>query len=132
MLWKCVTICQFLHEGQDLAFQVWLTFAEQRGRITSLELPALFSLMHPRMLFGFSAMRAHCWLMFKSLFTRTLRSSSKLLFSQLAPHAYWWMGLFLTRSRTFNILLLNFTSFLFCPSYLACPGLSESQHTFKI
>lgn len=62
---KYITICQFLHKWQDLALQRHLITAEQRRRITSLDLLAVLPFIQPRMLFVFCAERTHCCLIFK-------------------------------------------------------------------
>lgn len=60
--------------------------------------------MHPRILFAFSATRAHCWLMHHLLSTRAPRSfSAELLFSRSAPNLHWCVTLHLP---------LNFIRFL--------------------
>ena len=57
--------------------------------------------------------RAHCWLMFNMVSTRTSSSfSAKLLSSWSAPSICWCMGLFLARCRTLHFSLLNFMRFL--------------------
>ena len=92
----------------DLALQLCLTGAEQRGRITSLELLAVLLLMQPRRLVAFLATRARCWLVVDLLPTRIPRTfSGKLLSSQLATSVCWCVGLFLPRCRTWHLLLLN-------------------------
>jgi len=48
--------------------------AKQRGRITSLSLPAILLLMQPRTPLAFFAARAHCWFMFNVVSTRTPRA----------------------------------------------------------
>lgn len=47
----------------DPASQTCLTSAEQRRRITSPSLLAMFYLMHPWRMLAFSAAKAHCWLL---------------------------------------------------------------------
>lgn len=89
----------------DLALQLWPISAEQRERITSLELLAMLLL---RRLVAFLAMRAHCWLVVALLPARIPRTfSGKLLSSQLATTVCWWVGLFFSRCRTWHFLLLN-------------------------
>ena len=66
-----------------------LSIAEQRGRITSLDLLATLFAMYPRIRLAFWATRSHCWLMTNQLPTRTPRSfSTELLSSRSAPHLY--------------------------------------------
>lgn len=62
---KYITICQLLHKWQDLALQRHLVTAEQRRRITSLDLLAVLPFIQPRMLFVFCAIKTHCCLIFK-------------------------------------------------------------------
>lgn len=52
-----------------------LTSAEQK-RFTSLDLLAMFSLVQPRELLAFVAVRVHCWLKISLVCTRTHRSFS--------------------------------------------------------
>jgi len=85
-----------------------LTSAEQKGRLTSLLLMAMFPLVQPRYcwLFCFLATRAHCLLMVNLVSTRTPRSfSAKLLCSWAAPSMYWclWLCLPLCRSGRDNV-----------------------------
>ncbi|KAK4827750.1 hypothetical protein QYF61_021221 [Mycteria americana] len=69
-----------------------LTSAEQRGRITSLDLLAILLLMQPRIPSAFFKGRVHCLLIFNLVSTRTLRSFSAKLFSSWAVlSTYWWM-----------------------------------------
>ena len=53
----------------DRGLQMCLIRAEQKGRITSLDLLARLCLVQPRMPLDFFAARAHCWLMFNFLST---------------------------------------------------------------
>ena len=63
--------------------------SEQRGRITSLTLLAMFFLMHPRTPLAFLATRAQCWLMGNLLSIRTPRSlSAELLSRRSIPDLY--------------------------------------------
>ncbi|XP_055576153.1 uncharacterized protein LOC129736772 [Falco cherrug] len=63
-----------------------LPSAEQRGRITSLDLLAMLLLMHPRVLLAALATRAHCWLVGNLLSTSTPTSfSAELPPSRPAP-----------------------------------------------
>ena len=72
----------------------------------------LFS-MYPRIPLAFLAVRAHCWLMAKLLFTRTPRSfCTELLSSRSSPKLYQCMQLLLSECRTLYLLLLNFIRFL--------------------
>ncbi|KAK4810782.1 hypothetical protein QYF61_008754, partial [Mycteria americana] len=89
-----------------------LTSAEERGRITSLDLLAILCLMQPRIPLALAA-RAHCWLMFNLVSTRTPRSfSARLLSSWVAPSIYWCLGLFLPKCRTWHFPWLNCMRFL--------------------
>jgi len=45
----------------DMGLQGGLTRAEQRGRITSLDLLATLLLMQPRLRLAFWAVSTHCW-----------------------------------------------------------------------
>lgn len=47
----------------ESALQLGLVSADQRGRITSLGLPAIHFLMQPRMMLSFAS-RAHFWLIY--------------------------------------------------------------------
>ncbi|XP_068782109.1 uncharacterized protein [Struthio camelus] len=86
--------------------------AEERGRITSLDLLATLCLMHPRRPLAFLAARAHCCLML-NLSTRTPRSfSAELLSSRSAPSLDWCLGFFLPTCRTLPLPWWNFMRFL--------------------
>jgi len=53
-----------------MQYSKWgLTRAEQRGRITSLDLLVMLLLMQPRIWLAFQAASAHCWLMLNLLST---------------------------------------------------------------
>lgn len=85
-----VSVCP----GQRLLRRPWcqlysrciLTSGEQKGGITSLSPLAIHCLMQPRIPFAFFTVKAHCWLVFSLVPTRTIRSfSDKLLSSWVAP-----------------------------------------------
>lgn len=59
-----------------------------RGIITPLDLLAILYLMQPNIPLVLSATRAHCWLMFTLLSTRTLRPLSAEIFSSRVPSAW--------------------------------------------
>lgn len=93
----------------DPALQMCLTRAEQRARITSLNLLVMPHLMQPRMLVTIFAMRVHRWLLVNLMSTRTLGSLSvELVYSQTALRLYWLMGLFCTWFRILHFPLLVF------------------------
>lgn len=95
------------------ADQMYLTSAEQRRRIMSLDLLETPFLMQAEMLVAFFAARAHYWFMI-SLSIRTPRSfSAELLASRVAPGFCWCMSLFLPVFRTSYFLLLNFLRLFF-------------------
>ena len=84
-----------------------LNSAEERGRITSLNLLATLHLMKPRIPSTTVAARAHCWLMFILVSTMTpMDFSAKLLSRRSASSIYWCLGLFLPRCRTLHFALL--------------------------
>ena len=97
---------------QDPALRMGLISAEQRGRITSLDLLAILLLMQPKMLLAAfcckGVLLAHVNLV------STASSSAKLLSSQAVRSLYWCMALFLPRGRTWHFPL-SFVRFL-----LAC------------
>ena len=68
----------------DAVLQMCATNAEQRGRITSIDLLAMLLLMQPRMLLAAFATRVHCNPMVSLFATRTPRSFSAQLLSSLA------------------------------------------------
>lgn len=78
--------------------------------------------------------RAHCWLMFNLMSTKTpISFSAKLLSSWFSPSMYWCLGLFFHRCRTLQFSLLNFMRFLstsleFPPNSPGCWGSSDWQH----
>lgn len=79
-----------------------------------LELLSVLLLAQPRMPQAIPASRDHCWLMLSSLPSRTPRASSaELLPSQTGPSQYCCQQLFLSRSMTWHLSLLNFIWFLF-------------------
>jgi len=65
----------------DKGLQVGLTRAEQRGRITSLDLLAMLLLMKPRIWLAFWAVSAHCQVMLSFRSTSTPKSFSSGLLS---------------------------------------------------
>lgn len=86
-----------------------LTRAKEKGRITSLCPLATLFLMQSRRLLAFFATKAHCWLVVKSLSTRTPRSfCTKLLSIQSVPSACCCIVLFLPSCWTCHFFLLNF------------------------
>lgn len=92
----------------ELALQMCLTSAEWRGRISSVNpiaIIAMLFLVKPRKLLTFFAVRAHCCLMLNLLSTRCF--FVKLLSNWMAPTAYWYTGLFLSRCRTVILLSQN-------------------------
>lgn len=73
--------------------------------------------MQPSLLLAFLVARAHCWLMFNLVATRTPKSFSvNLLPSWVSPNMYRCMGFFLPRCRTLFFSSLNFTGFM--PAHL--------------
>lgn len=78
---QCVYVCLALVRPK-------LATALQKDLIKS-ELRERMILMQPRMVLVTFAVRAHCWLMFKFLSTRT--SSAKLLSRKTIPNLYWLM-----------------------------------------
>lgn len=82
------------------------------GRITSPDLFAILCLTQSRIPLSFLATKAHYWLMFNLVSTRTPWSfPTMLLSSWVAPSMSWCLGLFSPRCRTLYFLL-NFTIFL--------------------
>ena len=88
------------------------TRTEWRGRTTSLNLLAIFFVIHLRRPLAFLATRAHCWLMVSLLSARTPMSFYSELSSRSAPNLYCCMQLFLPRYRTLRLLLLEIFRFL--------------------
>ncbi|KAK4827398.1 LOW QUALITY PROTEIN: hypothetical protein QYF61_017803 [Mycteria americana] len=74
--------------------------------------------------------RAHCWLIFNLVCTKTPKSfSAKLLSNWLAPSIYWCMELFLLRCKTLHFMRCKETSESSCwPISPACQGHSGWQH----
>ena len=101
-----MALCWRLY-GISLSFLYWggqkypqhsrcgLTSAEQRGRITSLDLMATLPLMQPRIPLAFLVARAHCWLTLNLVSTKSPSSfSTKLLPSWSAASIWGCLGLF--------------------------------------
>lgn len=89
-----------------------LTWAQQRGKITSLSLMMRLCLTQPRLLLAAFATTAHWWLMVILPTTTPNAFSAKLLSSQAASSLCWCTGLFLQRYRTSQLPLLNFMRLL--------------------
>ena len=88
-----------------------LTRAEQRGRITSLDLLATL-LMQPRTRLALRAASAHCQLMSSLSSISTPKSlSAELLSIPSSPSLYWYRGLPRPRCRTLYLALLNLMRF---------------------
>lgn len=84
--------------------QCGFTSAEERSRITSLELLTTL-IMQPRMLLAFFAVNAHYWLMVNLMFTKTPRAcSAKMLSRQSAASICWFMVSFLPKEQDFAVL----------------------------
>lgn len=95
--------------GPQSSFRYGLPSTEQRKSIISLDLLAMLCPMQPRRLVVFFAKRAHCWLMFKLVSTKILRSLfAKWLSSWPAPNICQYLGLFLLCVRKWHFPLLNF------------------------
>lgn len=112
--WTCSNMSNFLVLGSpalETVLQVCVSSAEQWGKNTSLDLLAVFFLMHPRLLLSFFAARAHCWLMFNSVSSRTPGPSLERWFlaEWHLPPCLW---LCVPRCRSSNFYFLNFLIFL--------------------
>ena len=82
--------------------------AEQRGRITSLDLLATLLLMQSRVWFSLWAASTHCRLMLGLSSIKTLKSfSSGLPSCHSLPNLYLCLGFPQPRCRTFYFFLLN-------------------------
>ena len=90
-----------------------LTRAEQRARITSLNLLATLLLMQPRIQLAFWAMGTHCSLRSSFSSTSTPKSfSAGLLSSPSCPSLYWYWRLPRPRCRTWGECLFHQVGFL--------------------
>lgn len=108
----------------------------------SLNLLAILCIVQSRIPSVFFAARAHGWLIFIVVSTRTSRTlSAELLYSCVLPSLYWRLGLFLPSCRTSCYSLLNFTELLSaCISSLSRslrmaawpPGVSVTLPSFVI
>lgn len=68
----------------------------------------ILSLMQPGILLAFLVARAHCWLMFILVSTRTPRSFFEELLSICVTHSmYWCLELFIPRCRTLHLCSLR-------------------------
>jgi len=104
-------------------YQWGLSSAQQRGRITSLDLLVMHLLIQPRGGLTFWAVRAHCWLMSSLPSTSTPRYFSPGLCSDLSsPSLYWYKMLTQLRCNTMHLDLLNLMRF----SWALCSRLSKS------
>lgn len=89
----------------------YLIRARKSERVTSLHLLAMLWLTQPRIPLAFLVRRAHCWLMFSLVPTRSLRFFSvKLLSTWVASSMYWCLESFLPTCRASHFL--NFMRFL--------------------
>ena len=105
----------------DTILQVWPH--QQRGRIPSFDLLMILCLMQPRVLSDCFAARAHCWIVFNLVSTRTPKTFSvKLLCRWVAPHHVLVHGFVPSRCRTLHFLL-NVMKFI-----STCRGPSGWQH----
>ena len=93
----------------DISHQGWT----ERGRIPCLDLLAMLCLLQLRRLLVTFVIRVHCWFMVSMLSIRTLKDFPLELFSRPAALSmHWCFGLFLPKSGTLHLLLLDFTGFL--------------------
>lgn len=86
----------------------WGHTTQSRGDNSSPHPVAVLGLLHPRAWLDLLAARAHCWLIFHLLSTRTPRFlPRKVLSSLLSPSLCIYPGLPHPRCRIWNLLLLN-------------------------
>jgi len=77
----------------DTALQTCLTRADQRRRITSLDLLAALCLKQPKMLVAFFAISTHSWIIVSFLLIRTPRSILPSCFSTIYSLTVWVPGI---------------------------------------
>ena len=106
-----------------------LTRAELRGRITFLNLLEMFCLRQPRTRLSFFIAKAHCWLMFNSVSTRSLGPFSAA-FQLVSTQTILLHGVVLPQVQDFP--LLNFMSFLSAHFPRWCLQLQIPPETIKI
>lgn len=97
----------------DAAQPLFLTRAEQREVITSLNLLTMFCLMHPRRVLATFAIQVQGWLMDNLVSERTPKTISvKVLCKLSVPSLSWCLRPIFLRGRFLHFALLNVIRFL--------------------
>lgn len=104
-----------------------LTRTGRRGRITSLNLPAVFLLIYLKIPLTFLVTSAHCWLMVKLLSTMIFRSFSAELLPAAQPVACMVVSGYMQDSM---LALVELHKILLCPNLQSEKALFNGSTAF--